>query len=89
MIIHVSESCMIAEHAERDAFFCFVHLMSDIRDHFCESLDHSESGIKGSLSQMMSILKSVDHELWENLVFGQGCMSHGVLTGQCCRNQSK
>jgi len=55
------------EHAERDAFFCFVHLMSDIRDHFCESLDHSESGIKGSLSQMMSILKSVDHELWENL----------------------
>ena len=42
--------------------------MSDIRDHFCESLDHSESGIKGSLSQMMSILKAVDHQLWANLV---------------------
>lgn len=57
-----------AANAEKDAFFCFVHLMSDIRDHFCESLDHSESGIKGSLSQMMSILKAVDHQLWANLV---------------------
>lgn len=61
-------SMCVAENAEKDAFFCFVNLMADIRDHFCESLDHSDSGIKGSLSQMMRILQRCDHELWSNLV---------------------
>ena len=54
-------------NAEKDAFFCFVNLMSKIRDNFCETLDQSEVGIKGSLSDMMKILKRVDLELWANL----------------------
>jgi len=27
-----------AQHAEADAFFCFVELISDFRDHFCQHL---------------------------------------------------
>jgi len=61
----VDPTCV--ENAEKDAFFCFVHLMSQIRDHFCQSLDTSEVGIKGSLTQMMLILKHLDPHLWADL----------------------
>lgn len=27
-----------AQHAEADAFFCFVELISEFRDHFCQQL---------------------------------------------------
>ena len=27
-----------AQHAEADAFFCFVELVSEFRDHFCQHL---------------------------------------------------
>ena len=41
--------------------------MSDIRDNFCETLDHSATGIKGSLAKMMHILARVDLELYNDL----------------------
>jgi len=54
-------------NAEKDAFFMLVNLMSDIRDNFCETLDHSATGIKGSLAKMMHILARVDLELYNDL----------------------
>lgn len=33
------------EHAEADAFFCFMNLMSEIRDVFIKTLDRSDTGI--------------------------------------------
>ena len=38
-------SCFSAEHAEADAFFCFTHLMGDIKDNFLKTLDDSACGI--------------------------------------------
>ena len=32
-------------HAEADAFFCFTHLMGEIRDNFLKTLDDSACGI--------------------------------------------
>ena len=33
-----------AHHSEADAFFCFVELISEFRDHFCQHLvGHAES----------------------------------------------
>ena len=35
----------ISEHAEADAFFCFTHLMGEIKDNFLKTLDDSACGI--------------------------------------------
>ena len=35
----------LTEHAEADSFFCFTHVMSEIRDNFIKSLDDSACGI--------------------------------------------
>lgn len=42
-----------AEHAEADAFFCFVKLltMSENRDLYCKSLDKSHTGVRAVLQQ--------------------------------------
>ena len=37
--------CGVVENAEPDAFWCFTNLMSEIRDNFIKTLDHSECGI--------------------------------------------
>lgn len=34
-----------AEHAEADAFYCFQHLMCEIKDNFIRTLDDSSCGI--------------------------------------------
>ena len=46
-ILWIQRQCtaIVAEHAEADAFWCFTHLMSEIRDNFIKHLDDSDCGI--------------------------------------------
>ncbi|KAL2929557.1 TBC1 domain family member 13, partial [Bienertia sinuspersici] len=47
-----------AASAEADSFACFVRLMSDSVDHFCQHLDHKSSvGIHSTLSRLTEMLK--------------------------------
>ncbi|CAM0884230.1 unnamed protein product [Alopecurus aequalis] len=52
-----------ANFAEADSFFCFVELLSGLRDNFCQKLDNSAVGIRGTLSRLMQLLKKYDGEL--------------------------
>ncbi|XP_024382453.1 uncharacterized protein [Physcomitrium patens] len=56
-----------SKHAEEDSFFCFVELLSDFRDHFCQQLDNSAVGIRSTISQMTQLLRKHDEELWRHL----------------------
>ncbi|PSC67678.1 TBC1 domain family member 13 [Micractinium conductrix] len=56
-----------AQHAEADAFFCFVDLMGEFRDHFCQQLDNTEVGIRATLGRLNAMLRAHDEELWEHL----------------------
>lgn len=55
------------DNAEADAFFCFTHLMSEVMDNFCKSLDKSEMGIVGNMRRLNLLFKEQDHELWLDL----------------------
>ncbi|KAK3258062.1 hypothetical protein CYMTET_32876 [Cymbomonas tetramitiformis] len=57
----------MAEHAEADAFFCFVELISDLRDNFCQQLDNSGVGIKATIGKLNTMLSENDRELWVHL----------------------
>ncbi|KAF9620335.1 hypothetical protein IFM89_011070 [Coptis chinensis] len=56
-----------ASNAEPDNFCCFVRLLSDSVDHFCEALDNSSVGIHSTLSNLAELLKNNDEELWRHL----------------------
>ncbi|XP_026661088.1 TBC1 domain family member 13-like isoform X3 [Phoenix dactylifera] len=56
-----------ASNAEADSFFCFVRVMSDSVDHFCQQLDNSSVGIHSTLSRLSELLKGNDEELWRHL----------------------
>ncbi|CAM6101401.1 unnamed protein product [Calypogeia fissa] len=56
-----------SEHAEADSFFCFVELLSDFRDNFCQQLDNSAVGVRATLSQLNSLLRKCDEELWRHM----------------------
>ncbi|XP_019106964.2 TBC domain-containing protein C1952.17c isoform X3 [Beta vulgaris subsp. vulgaris] len=57
-----------AENAEADSFACFVRLLSDSVDHFCQQLDNNSSvGIHSTLSRFKEMLKANDEELWQHL----------------------
>ncbi|KAJ9163104.1 hypothetical protein P3X46_022809 [Hevea brasiliensis] len=56
-----------AANAEADSFSCFVRLLSDSVDHFCQQLDNSPVGILSTLSRLMDLLKANDEELWRHL----------------------
>ncbi|KAH0970335.1 hypothetical protein GBA52_022491 [Prunus armeniaca] len=58
-----------AANAEADSFSCFVRLLSDSVDHFCEQLDNSAVGILSTLSRLSELLKANDEELWRHLEF--------------------
>ncbi|CAM6044365.1 unnamed protein product [Sphagnum compactum] len=58
-----------AAHAEEDAFFCFVELLSDFRDHFCQQLDNSAVGIRSTIAQLNALLRRQDEELWRHLEY--------------------
>ena len=53
-----------AENAEADSFFCFTHLMSEIMNNFCKTLDRSNVGISASMHKLNSLLKHYDIDLW-------------------------
>jgi len=54
-------------YAEADCFFCFVNVMSEIRDIFVKSLDNSSNGIKGLMAKLNMLLKEHAYDLWENM----------------------
>eukprot|EP01018_Ginkgo_biloba_P014225 Gb_06911 [translate_table: standard] len=56
-----------AANAEADTFFCFVELLSDFRDHFCQQLDNSVVGIRSTIANLTALLKKHDEELWRHL----------------------
>jgi hypothetical protein len=56
-----------AQFAEADAFFCFVSLLSEFQDHFCQQLDNSSSGIKATIRRLMELLAQLDYPLWSHL----------------------
>ncbi|GAV68354.1 RabGAP-TBC domain-containing protein [Cephalotus follicularis] len=58
-----------AANAEADSFACFVRLLSDSVDHFCQQLDNSSVGILATLSRLAELLKANDEELWRHLEF--------------------
>jgi hypothetical protein len=53
--------------AESAAFFCFMDLLGEFRDNFCQQLDNSTIGIKGTLGKLSSFLKSFDLSLWTHV----------------------
>ncbi|CAK0773869.1 hypothetical protein CVIRNUC_004110 [Coccomyxa viridis] len=54
-------------HAEADAFFCFMDIISEFRDNFCQQLDNSEVGIRATISRLSALLQTLDPELWYHL----------------------
>lgn len=56
-----------AQHAEADSFYCFVGLISEFRDNFCQQLDNSSVGIRATISSLNALLKQHDRELWHHL----------------------
>ncbi|XWS72929.1 hypothetical protein CRYUN_Cryun02cG0081800 [Craigia yunnanensis] len=58
-----------ASNSEADSFPCFVRLLSDSVDHFCQQLDNSSVGIFSTLSRLAELLKANDEELWQHLEF--------------------
>ncbi|XP_026461661.1 TBC1 domain family member 13 [Ctenocephalides felis] len=55
------------EFAEADTFFCFTHLMSEIRDFFIKTLDETIGGIKAMMSKVNEELKVEDFDVWQLL----------------------
>ncbi|KAF4349612.1 uncharacterized protein LOC115722404 [Cannabis sativa] len=53
--------------AEADTFFCFVELLSGLRDNFCQQLDNSVVGIRSTITRLSQLLKEHDEELWRHL----------------------
>ncbi|XP_030511335.1 TBC1 domain family member 13-like [Rhodamnia argentea] len=58
-----------AANAEADSFSCFVRLLGDSVDHFCQQLDNSSVGILSTISRLSELLKTNDEELWRHLEF--------------------
>ncbi|XP_057431952.1 uncharacterized protein LOC130724688 isoform X1 [Lotus japonicus] len=56
-----------AAFAEADTFFCFVELLSGLRDNFCQQLDNSVVGIRSTITRLSQLLKEHDEELWRHL----------------------
>lgn len=58
---------VLQAYAEADTFFCFVELLSECRDHFCQKLDNSVVGIRSTITRLSELLKEHDEELWRHL----------------------
>ncbi|RCV28658.1 hypothetical protein SETIT_5G421000v2 [Setaria italica] len=56
-----------AKFAEADSFFCFVELLSGFRDNFCQKLDNSAVGIRGTLAKLSQLVAKYDAELQHHL----------------------
>lgn len=57
----------VQRNAEADTFFCFVELLSGIRDNFVQQLDNSVVGIRSTILKLSLLLKEHDEELWRHL----------------------
>lgn len=57
----------IQKFAEADSFFCFVELLSGFRDNFCQKLDNSAVGIRGTLAKLSQLVAKYDAELQQHL----------------------
>jgi len=69
-------------NAEADSFACFVRLLSDSVDHFCQQLDNNSSvGIHSTLARLMEMLKANDDELWRHLEFKSKVSHHQDICG--------
>ncbi|XP_027917999.1 TBC domain-containing protein C1952.17c-like isoform X1 [Vigna unguiculata] len=58
-----------AANVEADSFSCFVRILGDSVDHFCEQFDNSSNGILATLSRLSDLLKVNDEQLWHHLEF--------------------
>ncbi|KAI4335719.1 hypothetical protein L6164_014338 [Bauhinia variegata] len=58
-----------AANAEPDSFSCFIRILGDSVDHFCQQMDNSSRGILATLSRLSDLLKANDEELWRHLEF--------------------
>ena len=56
-----------ARYAEADAFYCFVELLGEFRDHFCQQLDNSTSGIRATIGRLVAALRAADPQLADHL----------------------
>ncbi|XP_022636595.1 TBC1 domain family member 13 isoform X4 [Vigna radiata var. radiata] len=69
-----------AAFAEADAFFCFVELLSGLRDNFVQQLDNSVVGIRSTITRLSQLLREHDEELWRHLEV----TSKETLLRVCC-----
>lgn len=53
--------------AETASFFCFMDLLSEFRDNFCQQLDNSEVGIRATMGRLSDSLRGFDPVLWDHL----------------------
>jgi hypothetical protein len=56
------------DHSEADSFWCFCNLMADLRDNFCVSLDHTTSGVGGTLLRLEELMQAHDPQMHKHLV---------------------
>ena len=55
------------EYAEADTYFCFVSLMSEVRDLFIENMDDTRYGLQGRIQQLGHIIKRQDLPVYDHL----------------------
>ena len=56
-----------SEFAEADTYFCFVSLMSEVRDLFIENMDDTRYGLQGRILQLSEIIKRQDPQVFDHL----------------------
>mmetsp|Transcript_19854 Transcript_19854/g.63190 ORF Transcript_19854/g.63190 Transcript_19854/m.63190 type:complete len:178 (-) Transcript_19854:97-630(-) len=54
-------------HAEPDAFFLFMEILSEHRDCYCQQLDNSEVGIRATIARLSEALRQRDAALHAHL----------------------
>eukprot|EP00927_Polykrikos_kofoidii_P060567 TRINITY_DN5550_c0_g1_i2.p1 TRINITY_DN5550_c0_g1~~TRINITY_DN5550_c0_g1_i2.p1 ORF type:complete len:508 (-),score=84.10 TRINITY_DN5550_c0_g1_i2:178-1701(-) len=55
------------DDVEADTFYCFNLIMSEMRDTFVKSLDHTDGGLIGRIGQFSDLLKLKDPKVWLHL----------------------
>ncbi|KAG2267351.1 hypothetical protein Bca52824_061906 [Brassica carinata] len=53
---HMEAGEVKGSHAEADAFFCFVELLSGFRDFYCQQLDNSVVGIWSAITRLSQLV---------------------------------
>ena len=66
-LFRINSIQIMQSHAEADAFFCFVELLSGFRDFYCQQLDNSVVGIRSAITRLSQLVRKHDEELWRHL----------------------